>query len=127
MDNVPDHLLPLQLILFVSGAFTMFPLILRDQLRIAHFATCVLFISIWGIFLLIRGDTEQSPTVLLSSTTPIDQKKECMDAGGTLDTPVTTTLLSSGKERMFHKIFHSHEYLQQQNIDELHCGNPITY
>ena len=128
----------------------MFPLILRDQLRIAHFIICVLFITIWGIFLLIRGDAEPHPhsTVLLSSpppsptttaaaTTTIDQKKENMDVKGVTTgdpkpvlaaTPVSSSSSSSnGKERMFHKIFHSHEYLHQ--IDESHNGNnnPITY
>ena len=91
------------------GAFTMFPLILRDQLRIAHFTLCVLFLSIWGVFLLARGDTEQPHPLNVSTTMPNDQKKENVDGGGTVDSSL------NGKERTFHKIFHSDEYLQQKN------------
>ena len=110
----------------------MFPLILRDQLRIAHFAICILFISIWGIFLLVRGgDTEQPPTMLPSTTTTTpptttttttsnDQKQVNIDIGETSGVTVAATGSLSGK---VHKIFHSNEYLQQ-NIDD---GNSITF
>ena len=91
------------------GAFTMFPLIVRDQLRIVHFTLCVLFLSIWGVFLLVRGDIEQPHPLHVSTTTSIDQKKENVDGGGTVD------VSSNGKERTFHKIFNSDQYLQQKN------------